>query len=726
MESYMLWLLAVASLAGAGGPAAWPGPAVPGAEGFGVAAQGGTGGRTIWVTTLAPDGPGSLREALDAIGPRIVKFRVAGVIELERDVLIIGGPFRKQWMERTKAGEDPGPNPHSHVTVDGSSAPGPGITISGNMRISYGASHVVLRHLRIRDNGWVNRAGADCITVTDGCRHILIDHCSLTWGRDETVNFWGVCGDATLQWCIVTGYGPHGYNFLNGAGADRITLHHNLFAHGMSRSPRIGGNVGRIKGKTFPAPHPTIDVRNNVIYNWHNVSATSIDFGAHVNLVRNVYLPGRSSSPKRLYIRPGSMSALYLEGNRSPSRPSDDVDEWANAGHFGPAPTYAPIFGSWEQGLKADRPFPATPVRTQTPEVAKDLVLAQAGAWPRDAIDAGIVRTVLERTGDAGVKQALPADFENARPSASASAQGVGLTVRFQGKASDEDGEVASYSWDFGDGRVALGQNADHTYAKPGEYVVALAAMDDVGMTGVARLEVRVQQGRPAVVTPLESQPPGRFEPLKPLAEEPALVVTVPRVAAEHDEEGFPPASAWPAAPRLRPFLMQSNWREIPDREIDARVMHDGRSLLLKIAADIRAPQRVRPARRRTPERWGHDCFEIYLSPQWGREPWFHFVVHTHGAKYDAVGFDRDWTPKPDWRVRSRAEGKKWVIDVAIPLESMGLARVESAHSIGLKLCHYRAKDKILLWPAMQPGSVGRPHVVYSPDPTSYAKLQLP
>jgi len=312
--------LVALSMVGLSLTAAWAEPAVPGAEGFGEQAKGGSGGRTIWVRNLAADGPGSLREALDATGPRIVKFKVSGVIELKRDVLVIGSPYRQQWAERTRAGEDPGLNPHSYVTIDGSSAPGPGITIHGNMRISHGASHVILRHLRIRDNGWVARAGADCITVTDDCRHILIDRCSLTWGRDETVNFWGVCGDATVQWCIITGYGPHGYNFLNGAGTDRITLHHNLLAHGMSRSPRIGGNVGRIKGKTFPVPHPTIDVRNNVIYNWNNVSATSIDFAAHVNLVRNFYLPGRSSSPKQIYIRPGTMSVLYLEGNRSPSR----------------------------------------------------------------------------------------------------------------------------------------------------------------------------------------------------------------------------------------------------------------------------------------------------------------------------------------------------------------------------------------------------------------------
>ena len=128
---------------------------------------------------------------------------------------------------------------------------------------------------------------------------------------------------------------------------------------------------------------------------------------------------------------------------------------------------------------------------------------------------------------------------------------------------------------------------------------------------------------------------------------------------------------------------------------------------------------------RSEPERWGHDCFEIYLSPRWGVEPWYHFVIHVSGAKYDARGFARDWTPQPDWRVVSRADGKKWRLDIAVPLKSIGLDPPPKGGAIGLKLCHYRAKDEILLWPPLRPGSIGRPHVVYSSDPTSYARLSL-
>ena len=57
-------------------------PAFPGAEGGGAEARGGRGGRIIEVTNLNSDGPGSLRAACEASGPRIVVFRVVRSVSL--------------------------------------------------------------------------------------------------------------------------------------------------------------------------------------------------------------------------------------------------------------------------------------------------------------------------------------------------------------------------------------------------------------------------------------------------------------------------------------------------------------------------------------------------------------------------------------------------------------------------------------------------------------------
>src|SRR4051794_18842850 len=62
--------------------------AVPDAEGYGAATPGGRGGREIAVTTLADAGPGSFRAAVTASGPRLVVFRLEGLVTLDAPVTI--------------------------------------------------------------------------------------------------------------------------------------------------------------------------------------------------------------------------------------------------------------------------------------------------------------------------------------------------------------------------------------------------------------------------------------------------------------------------------------------------------------------------------------------------------------------------------------------------------------------------------------------------------------
>ena len=63
-------------------------PAFPGAWGGGMYSFGGRGGKVCVVTSLEDSGPGTLREALESAGPRIVVFNVAGIIQLTNRIVV--------------------------------------------------------------------------------------------------------------------------------------------------------------------------------------------------------------------------------------------------------------------------------------------------------------------------------------------------------------------------------------------------------------------------------------------------------------------------------------------------------------------------------------------------------------------------------------------------------------------------------------------------------------
>ncbi|MFD0685144.1 LamG-like jellyroll fold domain-containing protein [Actinomadura fibrosa] len=57
------------------------------------------------------------------------------------------------------------------------------------------------------------------------------------------------------------------------------------------------------------------------------------------------------------------------------------------------------------------------------------------------------------------------------------------LACAFDGSGSTDDGTVAAYAWDFGDGQTGTGAKPSHTYATAGDYTVKLTVTDDRGVT---------------------------------------------------------------------------------------------------------------------------------------------------------------------------------------------------------------------------------------------------
>jgi len=71
------------------------------------------------------------------------------------------------------------------------------------------------------------------------------------------------------------------------------------------------------------------------------------------------------------------------------------------------------------------------------------------------------------------------------------------LVCTFSAGSGGVDRDVVAYHWDFGDGAVAETQNARHSYASAGTYLVALTITDDNGATVPFSQQVTVKASQP-------------------------------------------------------------------------------------------------------------------------------------------------------------------------------------------------------------------------------------
>ena len=335
--------------------------AFPGAEGAGATARGGRGGKVLFVTTLEDSGPGSLREAIEAEGPRTVIFRVSGIIRLKKSLSV-----RKPYL-----------------TLAGQTAPGDGVCIA-DRSFSIGADHVVCRYLRFR-TGDLSRRETDALSVYRA-RNVIIDHCSVGWSNDEVLSVTGEgCGDVTVQWSLITESlnkshhrkGEHGYGSLIRTDGP-VTFHHNLYAHHKTRCPRPG-----TYGKD---PGITLDFRNNVVYNWVSPAGYTSGDPARINYVGNYLKPGPSTRDReRIFRIGGDATRMFVEGNLRAGAKGRDWE----------------LIDRAKERHRSERPFPIAAVRTDDAETAFRRVLKEAGATRpfRDAVDRRVIDEVRRGGG---------------------------------------------------------------------------------------------------------------------------------------------------------------------------------------------------------------------------------------------------------------------------------------------------------------------------------------
>ena len=354
-------------------------PAFPGAEGYGARSKGGRGGRIIRVTTLADSGPGSLRDCIETLGPRVCVFRVSGLIRFT------GAPPRIR---------------HPFITIAGESAPGEGITLAhggGSVGrtplVIKNTNDVIVRHLRIRNDRIGDERGSEDGITIENSSHVIIDHVSASWARDELVNGFGNNNFITISNSLFSwGIPKHDKCALLASDPERpqhFSFLGNLCAHNGDRNPDIN----------FP-PLSCVEVVNNVFYNAQSEFAEVWESygGTPVAIVGNTFIAGpdtksnaigivrqriASTGPARVFVADNDFIGKFLLKDH-------DLAE-----------------------ITLDRPDCPLTVAPASPQAAYASVLAMAGAFPRDALDRQVVGEVERREGSIvhspGTIPAIPA-----------------------------------------------------------------------------------------------------------------------------------------------------------------------------------------------------------------------------------------------------------------------------------------------------------------------------
>ncbi|MBO0356650.1 polysaccharide lyase [Hymenobacter sp. BT186] len=363
-----------------------PIPAFPGAEGGGAYSFGGRGGKVYVVTSLADSGPGSLREACEQGGARMVVFNVAGIIRLKTP-LIIRAPY---------------------ITIAGQTAPGDGVCVAGES-VWLNTHDVVIRYMRFR-RGETNVGRRDDAIGGNPVGNIMIDHVSASWGLDENMSMYrhmyndstGIAEqklgtvNITIQNSIFSeALDTWNHAFGSTLGGENCTFMRNLWADNAGRNPSIGWNG-------------VFNFANNVMFNWVHRSTDGGDYRAMYNIINNYYKPGpltpkdspvghrilkpesgRSKLPYQVYGR-AYVNGNIMEGNEKVTKDNWNggvqVEEMADAGKY-------------TADMKVNSPLPMPQITIIPTEKAYSYVLENAGANlpKRDPVDTRILKQV--RTG---------------------------------------------------------------------------------------------------------------------------------------------------------------------------------------------------------------------------------------------------------------------------------------------------------------------------------------
>ncbi|KAF3761807.1 family 1 polysaccharide lyase [Cryphonectria parasitica EP155] len=315
--------------------------AFPGAVGFGSSATGGTGGSTYVVTNLDDSGDGSFRDAVSESG-RIVTFDVSGYIVLESAVSLA-----------------------SDLTINGSTAPSPGIGIMAGEVSASNADNIIIVNMRFRQGSDDPDDGKSAFNMGDAS-NIILDHCSVAYGQWDSVDAVGAVNitvsNSIIAFPIYQQFGAH-------VETGPATFFGNLWVSAHNRQPLAKSNTQYI---------------NNVVYNYQAAYTTADTSGSfYHDIMYNYFITGPSTtSASDRYYQIESNQYAYAIGNYGDAT-NDGVLNGAEENQIGDATV---LSSPWEST--------STSIVKWTAAEAVTNVLASAGASPRDEVDALAVSQV--------------------------------------------------------------------------------------------------------------------------------------------------------------------------------------------------------------------------------------------------------------------------------------------------------------------------------------------
>ncbi len=395
--------------------------AFPGAEGFGAYATGGRGGTVVHVTNLNASGPGSLADAVSQPN-RTVVFDVGGVIDITGQNLTIA----------------------SNLTIAGQTAPGEGITIYGGRVIMSNSSNVIMRYIRMR--GSISMPEDKCTLTMDYCDNVILDHCSISWGRWDNVHIKDA-NNITYQNCIISeGIEPQRFGAITD-GTRNWTISHCLWTNNKSRNPKM---------KCY------LQYYNNVVYNYGiGIVGGHSAADNYQDVMNNYFITGPSSGSSNKYFDQWTETDhLYSNGNYTDDNRDGKLNGRLITDYNGATPMQQP-------NLKCQAPMNLEPA-----EDAFHAVMEHAGASRvRDSHDLRII----EQLASLGTKGAFIANEQDVG--------GIG-TLSGADAPADSDGDGMPDEWEKANGTDpdkadANGDADGNGYTNIEDYVNSLAHKSD-------------------------------------------------------------------------------------------------------------------------------------------------------------------------------------------------------------------------------------------------------